>query len=59
MQMKSRGHGPIGTDGKIKPPDSSISHLRSSVETKIKPPDKAKASAARRHSREGKIKPPY
>jgi hypothetical protein len=56
MHTKPRGHGPVGTDGKIKPPDSSISHLRSSVDTKIKPPDKA--AAPRRHSREGKIKPP-
>jgi hypothetical protein len=58
MHTKPRGHGPIGTDGKIKPPDSSVAHLRSSVDTKIKPPDGIKASVARRHSREGKIKPP-
>ena len=56
MRTKSRVHGPVGTDGKIKPPDSNISHLRSSVEAKIKPPDKA--TAMRRHSRDGKIKPP-
>jgi hypothetical protein len=24
MHTKPRGHGPIGTDGKIKPPDSSV-----------------------------------
>ena len=53
MLTKSRGRGPVGTDGKIKPPDSSTSRLASSIETKIKPPDKAS-----RQSREGKIKPP-
>jgi hypothetical protein len=58
MHSKTRGHGPIGTDGKIKPPDSRASHLHGSVDTKIKPPDSIKASAARKHSREGKIKPP-
>jgi hypothetical protein len=56
MHTKPRRHGPVGTDGKIKPPDSRITRLGSSVETKIKPPDKA--SSSRRHSREGKIKPP-
>ena len=57
MLTKSRVRGPVGTNGKIKPPDSSVSRLASSVEGKIKPPDKLK-SAARKHSREGKIKPP-
>ena len=56
MHTKPRIHRSVGTDGKIKPPDSSISQLRSSTDTKIKPPDKA--AAPRRHSRDGKIKPP-